>query len=176
MRRCLSLIVAGAVLAGCSTSSTGPEDDPDDLPSIAGAWTLALNAFPAGTTGSEGRCTFDPISIQLTRGGETLVGVDYSGTRDGFTMTCTGFTDSATVLTGWGDTTLVLTADTMSARVNYQCVGLGFQCLTGAPSVSIWPNSELQLWATAALGSLSGEFWYRDGVDVQLTGSWSAAR
>ena len=167
------LVVAAA--AGCGDS--GPTDGgPDPLPEVTGEWELELVlAYPVGTTGGDGVCTFTPAPFRVTFA--PISDDAFAGTHAALTMDCVGVTSAATQLSGVRDTTVQFPSGSLSAGIQRSC---GLAGCTGPPSIGITIADLFFIGAitpqTGNARAMSGGFTWNPSQVGRVFGQWDASR
>lgn len=176
-RRDLATAAVGyvvAVFAACNGDPSGPSTE--DFPDIAGRWNLSMTAVPAGTDGTEGTCQLDPMIVDLTRGGTVGFTEQYVGSHLGGRIECVGLTAVATASSGWRDTVIVLSPDTVSATVQRVGCFIGLPCNGPGVNASIRLTSGLVVGARANELRMTGDLLLIAEDTIRLEGSWTGVR
>jgi hypothetical protein len=177
IRHLALLAMVGFVLATASCDSvTNPSAESGELPDISGTWVLEGTGFPRGTDTSEGQCKFGPVIVELTASRAPGALAEYTGSHSGYSLACFGFTDLGSEASGWTDTTLIFSADSVAAFVSAICGTLP-NC--GGPvdaTASFRIPGELGLSGLADELDMTGDLVFISEDTVRLNGSWSGRR
>ena len=180
------LLLTGMVITGCGYDfGFGPEEELPAFPpfDITGPWLLSIyEASPLPywnlTTDTVGTCTSDEFRITVAYEGPAKTRFLYSGSHEGFRMTCSGISESATQVFNITDTVIVVAAGTVLGEMRYEpCVMVG-PWLGCAPEWLFGLDfAGFRLWGSASGDPLSGRFnWAEFSDTVRVWGKWSGQR
>lgn len=146
-------LLAASTASGCDFGILTAGGEPEPLPDISGAWEMAF-APGLPPDASAGSCSVEPLVFVLEHnpyGGEG----HYRGQHGGTTVRCEGLAYPVGANPLVWDTTVVLTPDSIIAKVT-PSVCWGPAPCSGNPNVSIYLPGLTRLWGQVTATGMFG--------------------